>query len=149
MKQPQRRTLADIYKRCTVCPKMGCWLWQGPRADRGYGRIRHGGRYEFVHRLALKLAFGWYEDRPELEAAHGPCHNRMCCNPVHMNWKTRKANAEDRTRDGTAMIGARNGATKLTEAQVLAIRAEYVKGSKENGGAALARKYGVSESLSR
>jgi hypothetical protein len=146
-KQLKRWTLADIFARCVVCPDKHCWLWQGSAKDNGYGRIRHLGRWTTPHRLALMLAFGWYEERPELEAAHGACHNRLCCNPVHMNWKTAKGNAEDRTRDGTATIGERNGATKLAAAQVLAIRTEYVKGSKEYGGAALARKYGVSEAL--
>ncbi|WP_250476734.1 MULTISPECIES: HNH endonuclease [unclassified Caballeronia] len=139
-------TLNEIRSR-SIVSEQGCWIWQGPRRDNGYGRAYHRGRWINAHRLSLMLARGWPEDGEYVEAAHGPCHNRLCCNPVHLNWKTRKENAKDRRRDGTELIGARNGNSKLAEEQVRAIRAEYVRGSKEYGGAALARKYGVSESL--
>jgi len=43
----------------------------------------------------------------------------------NLRWATRKENAQDRNRHGTAPIGENAPNGKLTEAEVLAIRSEY------------------------
>jgi len=54
-------------------------------------------------------------------------------------WKTRVANRADRIAHGTHNYGERQGTSKLTEADVLEIRAMHGRVS----GRALAKRYGV------
>jgi len=61
-------------------------------------------------------------------AAHAPlvCHTPSCCQWRHLRWATSAENAADRSIDGTQFHGKGElgGKAKLTEAQVLAIRAD-------------------------
>jgi hypothetical protein len=72
-----------------------------------------------------------------MDAAHGACHNRLCVNPRHLSWKTRKENVADTLRDGTRNCGVRNGRSKLSEAEILEIRADQRYGRK------IAKDFGV------
>jgi hypothetical protein len=74
-------TLDDIKARCATNDK-GCWIWQGSK-NNGYGATGRGP----AHRLALTLASG-EPPTPKHHAAHGECHERACCNPEHLSWKT-------------------------------------------------------------
>ena len=56
-----------------------------------------------------------------LDAAHN-CGVRLCCNPHHVRWATRKNNKADELIHGTRNRGRRNGHVKLTEEEVWAIR---------------------------
>ena len=88
-----------------------CALWPFVTGDQ-YGSLRVEGKRWLAHRLALVWATG--ENPTHLDAAHA-CHNRRCVNPKHLSWKTRRENALDRRRDGTA-------SKKLTLADVNSIR---------------------------
>lgn len=108
------RLLKSVVKN----PPGQCVIW--PYAiSSGYGIVWHGKRTWKAHRLALVLFSG--ENPEEKEAAHGPCHNRACINPLHLSWKSTSENARDRVRDGTENRGERQGGAKLTEDQVLSI----------------------------
>lgn len=99
-----------------------CWEWLAYRSS-GYGKFsRRRGETYYAHRVVLQ--FFTQREGEGLEAAHGPCHRRHCVNPKHLSWKTHKENAADMLRDGTSPRGERQGRNKLTEAQVLAIRAD-------------------------
>lgn len=136
----QELTLSDIEARCMKIDS-GCWLWSGALNSHGYGQVKHKGRATEAHRLSLTLATG---DAPAgHEAAHGECHERRCCNPAHLSWKTPRGNQRDRVRDGTHSRGERSAHAKLTADQVRYIRSVYTPYSREFGPAALARKYGV------
>jgi hypothetical protein len=69
--------------------------------------------------------------RPDgTEAAHedgDPANNRL----GNLSWKTPKANQSDRVKHGTANRGSRHGCAKLTEADVLALRAGELGTPKE------------------
>lgn len=99
-----------------------CWVWGGGRTGKGYGQFRRGDKMYASHRVVLQ----WSTQREgkDLFATHGPCHNKGCVNPKHLSWKTPKGNAADRTRDGTEHHGEGKAQSKLTEAQVLAIRSD-------------------------
>jgi hypothetical protein len=99
-----------------------CKIWPYGVGSGGYGRVYLDGKVYRVHVLACADRWGPRPD-PKLIAAHGPCHDVRCWNGDHLSWATRKQNTADMRRDGTAPIGSRHGRAKLTEAQVLTIRA--------------------------
>jgi hypothetical protein len=107
----------------------GCWLWTGNKQHQGYGRTRidnnPNGAKRLVHRISLELHLG----RPiadDMMVAHAPvvCHNRLCVNPAHLREATAFENAFDRELDETVARGEKGGKTKLTEGQVIAIKAD-------------------------
>jgi hypothetical protein len=74
-----------------------------------------------VHRLVLQAFVGPCPDG--LEACHGdgdPANNRL----KNLRWDTRASNIADRLDHGAHQLGERNPQAKLTEADVLAIRAD-------------------------
>jgi hypothetical protein len=79
---------------------------------------------------------------PKHEAAHS-CGNGdlACVNWKHVRWATHKENEADKRAHGTAPIGEKHGAAKLTEQQVRQIRA-----SKDSSYKAC-KKFGVSNSM--
>lgn len=122
-----------------------CWLWTAGALPSGYGKVWAGGRMRLAHRVA-------YEARHGLNSADGlvvrhKCDNPACVNPAHLELGTQSDNVRDRDERGRQSSGEGNGQTKLSEADVLAIRAVYVRGSSELGRPALARRFGVSHQL--
>jgi hypothetical protein len=101
-----------------------CITWPGPFDADGYGRVYRNGTYVGVHRVV------W-------EAAHGPipsstlvlhyCDNPPCYRLDHLRAGTHAENMSDRKLAGhyRGVRGERNGHSKLTEADVLEIRALY------------------------
>lgn len=121
----------------------GCWLWERLKTNKGYGCITFKRKSWTTHRLAYTLAKGAI---PKGMCVCHTCDIRHCCNPSHLWLGTLKENAQDRERKGRGvhnnlhpLPGIQNGRCKLTEQQVLEIRAskEFKK--------ALARKFGVSD----
>lgn len=100
-----------------------CIPWPYGTSDKGYGLAVISGIQMTASRWMCILSHG----EPPFdgaEAAHS-CGNghQGCINPNHLVWKSHKQNMEDRKRHGTENYGERNGKTKLTEADVRAIRA--------------------------
>lgn len=124
-----------------------CIIWPFALLAEGYGYVNLNGRQRTAHRASLLIHVG---DPPasDMDAAHGPCHNRACVNPRHLSWKTRKENIHDRFRDGTLRAGKLrilkdpedpHSPAKLTAAEVAAIRSSPLNQSE------LARQYGVKQ----
>ena len=126
-------------------PGDDCIVWPYGKfsVTRGYGAIWRGGRAQPAHRLAL-LSIS-EPPTPKHEAAHGPCHNRLCVNPRHLSWKTRAENEADKMRDGTDANGEASWSCKLTTIQVAEIRERYATGQHTHRS--LAAEYGVSHTL--
>lgn len=70
-----------------------CLRWTGHRNDDGYGKIRHGGKMRFVHRVAYELEHGAIPDGVEIDHA---CHARDCVNVEHLRPATRLQNVRNR-----------------------------------------------------
>lgn len=153
----------------------GCWLWTGTRSSYGYGVIgcvkERGGRTLRTHRVSWELHFGPIPDG--LYVCHR-CDNPPCANPAHLFLGTNSDNSNDKVVKGRTPKGDKNGAythpesrpfgdrngsrrhpearprgsayrsAKLTEATARAILDSFASGDTK---AALARRYGVSETL--
>ncbi len=86
------------------------------------------------------------ENHEKLDCAHNPiqCHDRRCCNPEHLSWKTASDNAKDKILDGTLKLpdikGSKHCGSKLNEDQVRDIKKQLEENEKI---CILAKKYGV------
>jgi hypothetical protein len=73
----------------------GCWVWQGPKDQKGYGRTFVGSRTdgtrksEKTHRMAYIF---WVGPIPEGLTVDHLCENKPCCNPDHLELVTSAEN---------------------------------------------------------
>jgi hypothetical protein len=107
-----------------------------------YPQVRIGGRTRRIHRLVLEAFVGL---RPKgLEACHndGNPNNNTLSN---LRWDTRQSNSDDIGRHGTRAVGERQGAAKLTDAEVNELLLTYAAGVTKQSE--LAARYGVSRAL--
>lgn len=147
-----------------------CWIWQGRLDDAGYGRFGVYGKVHDspAQRFAWWMTTG---DPGALGVLHR-CDNPPCCNPAHLFLGTTTDNMRDRDQKGRQARGARHGRrtkpertargerhgtktrperiargerhadAKLSEADVLLIRA-----SRGETQQSLADRFGVSRGL--
>ena len=150
VKMPRRKKnmtpgeLRDWIMNRHTTTDTNCWIWNGGKNSAGYGCYSTNNKMYLVHRFSLEDKLG----RPLLdtEDVRHLCPgepNRACYNPEHLDVGTRKENMEDMVRYGHSQKGSRNYQSKLTEEDVLSIRA--VRGMfllRE-----LAEMYGVDQAL--
>jgi len=116
-------------------PNGECLEWTGCCFANGYGSTRAYGKDWYTHRLALELEG---VDTTGHYVLHS-CDNRLCCNPDHLRTGTQQDNMADRNSRGRQARGTKIHTAKLTEKDVLEIRA--ITGMKQQ---AIADLYGVS-----
>jgi hypothetical protein len=119
--------------------------WRSPWTDRdGYLNMsvpRVGGGKSITRKVHVMVCTAFHGPKPsplhQVAHANGlPADNRT----ENLRWATRAENEADKLRHGTRLIGERHNMVKLTEAQVLEIRASRVKGETLSS---LADRYGV------
>ena len=130
-----------VWSRVPAKGSNDCWEWSGYRNEHGYGALK--GR--LAHRLVWQLERGPIPDG--MNVCHR-CDNPPCCNPAHLFLGTQSDNVHDMVskgrRRGGNVAGERNGASKLTDADVASIRERYVP--RKVTLRQLATEYGVSDS---
>lgn len=98
--------------------------------------LRNPKKQYLVHRLVLEAFVGPRPDNCEARHLDGdPSNNRL----DNLAWGTKAENEADKIKHGTLLCGTANPASKLTEADVLRIRASNKRQVD------LAQTYGVSQ----
>lgn len=120
-----------------------CWLWTaGVRGD-GYGAFRAAsGKQISAHRYSYMLHKG---EIPSDRVVMHSCDRPLCVNPAHLSLGTHAENGADSARKARRPRGSHNHNAKLTEGQVLDIRARNAAGGVTQRQ--LARAFGVSDAL--
>jgi hypothetical protein len=117
-----------------VATGRGCWNWMGGKTAYGYGQIYADGKVVSTHR------FSYSEYHGRIGRGVFICHrcdNPACVRPSHLFAGSAAKNNRDMKEKGRAAHGERNGAAKLTEAQV----AQIVRDTRSQSE--LGRIYGV------
>lgn len=118
-----------------------CWLWKKARTKDDYGLMSFAGKQYKAHRLSWLLAHGAIP--AGLHVLHR-CDTPNCVRPEHLFLGTHRDNMADRAIKGRANLprGEAHGSSRLTAAQVLAIRER-----RKNAGASfyeLGRAFSIS-----
>ncbi len=121
-----------------------CWNWTAGRNGVGCGALRVSSppprRRVYAHRVSYEMANGPITDG--LWVLH-KCDNPRCVNPNHLFLGTVKDNSDDmvaKGRDKRAITVRRAKVAKVTEADVLEIRARAADGERY---VAIARDYPI------
>lgn len=120
----------------------GCWLWEGAAGSNGYGNFWLGRTNVSAHRVAFELTFG------PIPAGLVVCHTcdaKLCVKPLHLFAGTYADNERDKMAKGRQANGERQGLSKLTAADVVAIRA--LRGRESTR--AIARTFGIAQTSVR
>jgi hypothetical protein len=133
----ERRLQTYCSTECSLSSRLikgaddDCWLWTGPKNNKGYGQLTERQRHRYAHRIAYELYSG------HIPAGHVICHHcdtPLCCNPAHLFVGTQADNMADMHKKGrardrfTCARGADVGGAKLTDDKVFEIRRAYSAG---------------------
>jgi len=119
-------------------PTEGCWDWTGSTWPNGYGMLWTKGKHVPAHAVAYRL----YGTEPVTEENYcilHSCDRPICCQPAHLRPGTKAQNNQDKIDRGRQTRGEQVHTAKLTEDDVLAIRASNLTHP------VLAEMYGVSK----
>lgn len=127
--------VAVFWSRVDVREPGDCWLWKGGVfKPNGYGAFRYDGKTQSAHRFAAILRYGTI---PRGLVVCHRCDVPSCVNPEHLFLGTYTDNMQDAAQKGRMAHGARANGARLTEADIVAIRASPLTCER------LAEHYGV------
>ncbi len=83
--------MKHICENVTVTDS-GCWEWNLSCSSSGYGQFTYRKRYWNTHRYVWEFHNGTIENGAVIRHL---CHNRKCCNILHLNIGSHKDNYND------------------------------------------------------
>lgn len=98
--------ISKIEDNVRVTPK-GCWIWKGAVSSSGYGNIEEDGKQYTTHKYAWLCTHGAI---PKGKVLRHKCHNKLCCNPAHLELGSVKDNYHD-SEDAHAKADAKRRST--------------------------------------
>lgn len=131
------KIIKRFFSKVTVAA--GCWLWNAAKSKHGYGSFCVLGKTFRAHRISWVIKNGDILDN--LFVLH-KCDNPSCVNPEHLFLGTQKDNIIDCVNKGRNARGNVHPKSKLTNEQVLKIKALKNKCT----AIAIARIFGVDRS---
>ena len=136
-------SIAERLMARSVTVESGCREWMGKLCRDLYGTIEFEGKCWGAHRLAWTLKHGPIPDG--LLVCHH-CDNRKCINTDHHFLGTQSDNMKDMVSKGRWKTGDRSETRKVSEEQVIVIRARLAEIGR-GGGRRVAEELGVSQAL--
>lgn len=139
----EQRFWTKVNKDGPIHPIYGqCWEWTAAKTKHGYGVLRVKKKNLYMHRYSFSIHF-WETSKNVLHK----CDNPGCVNPGHLFEGTQLDNISDMIVKQRHSRGENNGNNKLNNDIVRWARANYIRGHKTLGGAAMARTFGVRTSV--
>lgn len=112
--------IARFWSHVEVSNQFQCWAWRGVKTAKGYGRFSINKKWVPAHRVAYELSVGAI---PHDQIIRHRCDNPSCCNPRHLLPGTKAQNSADAVERSRLATGARNGRSRISEADARYIRA--------------------------
>lgn len=110
-----------------------CWPWARGSGRLGYGSVTadlgDGRRKHGTHAVAFYAEHGWYPNKRNGLVLRHTCDNPICCNPAHLIPGTQAQNMGDAAARDRINFGERVPWSKLSTADVVAIRREIAAGA--------------------
>lgn len=129
-----RPLVERLWEKIDIRSRDECWPWLGSKNQDGYGKIAigRGSGNGYAHRIAYEAFTG--TELGELRGLHS-CDNPSCCNPNHIFAGSQADNVADMKAKGREkkrpLYGSDNPQAKLSESDVLDIRALLAHGSSQ------------------
>lgn len=124
-----------------VASTNACWEWTGARR-KGYGVVSvQSSRNRDAHIVAWELANG--RPVPSGMVIRHSCDNPPCVNPAHLLLGTHRDNVRDKVERDRQSKGVDHGLSKLSAADVQAIRQLAARGVRQRR---IADDFGISQS---
>jgi len=124
-KHKKRSVLERFNEKYVINEETDCWEWTDYLNPDGYGRLQINKTSIGAHRVAYELFIGPIPDG--LFVLHS-CDNPPCVNPLHLFLGTTQDNTQDKINKNRQQKGEADRYSKLTEQEVLEIRARYTTG---------------------
>lgn len=129
-----KRDLDRFWSKVKVNSIYDCWEWQAAKI-RGYGLFEYKGKSRRAHRVSWEITYG---DIPKGMYVLHKCDNPACVNPNHLFLGTQEDNMRDMIQKGRKVKPS-----KLSDADVIGIRARYATGTETLAG--LGREFGLTK----